>query len=69
MRQKKEMNSEIYNKERDKVIHERKIYNSKIIKKMFIEKRQTSVKELVDKWNKKTIKNSRISDIEINKYG
>ena len=64
--ERKKQNSEIYNKERDKVINERKLYNAKVIKKMFIEKRDNSIKELVEKWNKKTVRNSRNKDIEIN---
>ncbi len=63
--ERKKLNSEIYNKERDKVINERKVYNAKVIKKMFIEKRDNSIKELMDKWNKKTVRNSRNTDIEI----
>ena len=63
--ERKKQNSEIYNKERDKVINERKLYNAKVIKKMFIEKRDNSIKELVEKWNKKTVRNSRNKDIEI----
>ena len=64
--ERKKQNSEIYNKERDKVINERKLYNAKVIKKMFIEKRDNSIKELVEKLNKKTVRNSRNKDIEIN---
>ena len=64
--ERKKLNSEIYNKERDKVINERKVYNAKVIKKMFIEKRDNSIKELLEKWNKKTVRNSRNTDIEIN---
>ena len=64
--ERKKLNSEIYNKERDKVINQRKVYNAKVIKKMFIEKRDNSVKELLEKWNKKTVRNSRNTDIEIN---
>ena len=64
--ERKKQNSEIYNKQRDKVINERKLYNAKVIKKMFIEKRDNSIKELVEKWNKKTVRNSRNKDIEIN---
>ena len=64
--ERKKQNSEIYNKQRDKVINERKLYNAKVIKKMFIEKRDNSIKELVEKLNKKTVRNSRNKDIEIN---
>ena len=57
----------IYNKYREKVINERKIINSKILKSMSEQKRNSSIKELLEKWNKRTVKNKRKSDIEINR--
>ena len=62
----KKRNNELYNKVRDKVIKERKIYNANLIKKMFVEKRDLSTKELVERWNKKIIKGLRKSDLEKN---
>ena len=62
----KKRNNELYNKVRDKVINERKIYNANLIKKMFVEKRDLSTKELVERWNKKIIKGLRKSDLENN---
>ena len=62
----KKRNNELYNKVRDKVTNERKIYNANLIKKMFVEKRDLSTKELVERWNKKIIKGLRKSDLENN---
>ena len=66
-RESKKRDIVIYNKYREKVINERKIINSKILKSMSEQKRNSSIKELLEKWNKRTVKNKRKSDIEINR--
>ena len=65
-KQNKNIDTEQYNKEREKIINERKIYNSKILKEMKKNKRNSSVKELLEKWNKKTVISTRKSDMGIN---
>ena len=65
-KQNKNIDTEQYNKEREKIINERKIYNSKILKEMIKNKRNSSVKELLEKWNKKTVISTRKSDMGIN---
>ena len=65
-KQNKNIDTEQYNKEREKIINDRKIYNSKILKEMKKNKRNSSVKELLEKWNKKTVISTRKSDMGIN---
>ena len=65
-KQNKNIDTEQYNKEKEKIINERKIYNSKILKEMIKNKRNSSVKELLEKWNKKTVISTRKSDMGIN---
>ena len=65
-KQNKNIDTEQYNKEKEKIINERKIYNSKILKEMKNNKRNSSVKELLEKWNKKTVISTRKSDMGIN---
>jgi hypothetical protein len=67
-KQNKNIDTEQYNKEKEKIINERKIYNSKILKEMIKNKRNSSVKELLEKWNKKTVISTRKSDMGINFY-
>ena len=52
----KKRNIELYNKVRSKIINERQIFNSNLLKKMLAEKRETSINELIERWNKKIIK-------------
>ena len=52
-----------YIKIKDKVQIERKIYNTKIIKKMLNERREAAARKLMEKWNKKAILETRKSDL------
>ena len=52
-----------YNKLKEEVQIERKIYNSNIIKKMLNKRREADAKKLRDKWNKKTVLETRKSDL------
>ena len=53
---KKNMDKQVYNKIKENIQNERKIYNAQTIKQMVIEKREGTIKELMEKWNKKIIK-------------
>ena len=55
----------IYMKVREKVLNERRIYNAQIVKRMINEKRENTLKELKEKWDKNVIKKSKISEIYI----
>ena len=52
----KNMDKQVYNKIKENIQNERKIYNAQTIKQMVIEKREGTIKELMEKWNKKIIK-------------
>jgi len=52
-----------YIKIKDKVQIERKIYNTKIIKKMLNERREAAARKLMEKWNKKAVLETRKSDL------
>ena len=52
-----------YTKIKDEVQIERKIYNTKIIKKMLDDRREAATKKLMEKWNKKTVLETRKSDL------
>ena len=53
---KKNMDKQVYNKIKENIQNERKIYKAQTIKQMVIEKREGTIKELMEKWNKKIIK-------------
>ena len=53
---KKNMDKQVYNKIKENIQNERKIYNAYTIKQMVVEKREGTIKELMEKWNKKIIK-------------
>ena len=61
----KKSNPDLYKQLRDQVQRERKIHNTKIIKKMLDEKRDNANKKLMEKWNKKTVLETRKLDLEI----
>jgi hypothetical protein len=50
------MDKQVYNKIKENIQNERKIYNAYTIKQMVVEKREGTIKELMEKWNKKIIK-------------
>ncbi len=50
------MDKQVYNKIKENIQNERKIYNAQTIKQMVVEKREGTIKELMEKWNKKIIK-------------
>ena len=52
----KNMDKQVYNKIKENIQNERKIYNAYTIKQMVVEKREGTIKELMEKWNKKIIK-------------
>jgi hypothetical protein len=52
----KNMDRQVYNKIKENIQNERKIYNAYTIKQMVVEKREGTIKELMEKWNKKIIK-------------
>ena len=52
----KNMDKQVYNKIKENIQNERKIYKAQTIKQMVIEKREGTIKELMEKWNKKIIK-------------
>jgi len=52
----KNMDKQVYNKIKENIQNERKIYNAYTIKQMVAEKREGTIKELMEKWNKKIIK-------------
>ena len=52
----KNMDKQVYNKIKENIQNERKIYNAYTIKQMEVEKREGTIKELMEKWNKKIIK-------------
>ena len=52
-----------YIKIKDEVQIERKIYNTKIIKKMLNERREAAARKLMEKWNKKAVLETRKSDL------
>ena len=52
----KNMDKQVYNKIKENIQNERKIYNAQTIKQMVVEKREGTIKELMEKWNKKIIK-------------
>ena len=52
----KNMDKQVYNKRKENIQNERKIYNAYTIKQMVVEKREGTIKELMEKWNKKIIK-------------
>ena len=52
----KNMDRQVYNKIKENIQNERKIYNAYTIKQMVVEKREGTMKELMEKWNKKIIK-------------
>ena len=52
----KNMDKQAYNKIKENIQNERKIYKAQTIKQMVIEKREGTIKELMEKWNKKIIK-------------
>ena len=64
----KSNNEEQYKKNHELVQNERKIYNARIIKKLIYEKRQEKSKKLIEKWEKKTIKDSRKLDLDIKPF-
>ena len=63
--QMKNFEHNIYMKVREKVLNERRIYNAQIVKRMINEKRENTLKELKEKWDKNVIKKSKISEIYI----
>ena len=52
-----------YIKIKDEVQIERKIYNTKIIKKMLNDRREAAARKLMEKWNKKAVLETRKSDL------
>ncbi len=57
-------NEEIYKKHHELVQNERKIINAKVIRNLMQEKREEKAQKLIEKWEKKTVKKSRITDLE-----
>ena len=51
-----------YAKAREVVLYERKMYNSKIKKKMLFQYRENNLKELKERWNKKIIRDGKKCD-------
>ena len=65
----KNMDKQVYNKIKENIQNERKIYNAQTIKQMVIEKREGTIKELMEKWNKKIIKKKQDPIIIHKKFG
>ena len=62
------IDSNKYSKAREIVLNERKMFNSKIKKKMLLNNRENNLKELKKRWNKKIIRDSKKYDIYTKHY-